>query len=321
MRQLTVHPLLSQLILDELDRRRIVSPAGLLARRRLNAGHRITVATQTQLLSELGRAAGPTGLLHVSEGISAATAGLAQHVLLAALNSPTLHAALARLASLGAYLHPTHRVVLQQQGDGVLALHHAIEGPAPTADETIFVFGLYSMVARLYGSDGLRGELMSRQGRPLDDADLKGVRCQDLNLSGWRLTWTASNNRIPIDALDDVLSSSVAGIDVSPPMEGRTLTRVVARLIGSDLRCRWTVTTVADEVGMSPRSLQRAIKAEGTSTRVLIHEARLSAAVRHLASSDMRLEDVAWLCGYASASHLGNTVKKSHGTTPSQLRR
>lgn len=293
----------------------------MLARRRLDAGRRLTVTSQTQLLSELGRTVGPSGLLDVSEGISTATAGLAQQVLLATLNSSTLFSALARLASLGAHLHPTHRVALQQHADGVLALHHAIKGPAPTAEETIFVFGLHSMVARLYGSDGLRGELIDRQGHPLNDADLQRAQCQELNLSGWRLTWTTSNIRSPIATLDDALLSSIQGIDVIPPAIGHTLASIVTRLIESDLRRRWTVKIIGDELGMSPRSLQRAISAEGSSIRTLIHDARLLATVRHLASSDLQLDDIAWLCGYASASHLGNTVKRSRGTTPSQFRR
>lgn len=321
MRQLTVHPLLSRLVLDELNRRRIVSPAGLLARRRLDAGHRLTVASQTQLLSEFGRTVGPSGLLDMSKGISIATAGLAQQVLLATLNSSTLFSALARLASLGAHLHPTHRIAMQQQADGVVALHHAIRGSAPTAEETIFVFGLHLMVARLYGSDGLRGELIDRQGHSLDETDLQKLQCQDLNLSGWRLTWSASSIRSPIATLDNALLSSVQGIDARPPTLDHTLASIVTRLIESDLQCRWTVKTIAREVGMSPRSLQRAINAEGASIRTLIHDARLSAAVRHLASSDLQLDDIAWLCGYASASHLGNTVRKSCGSTPSQLRR
>ena len=321
MRQLTVHPLLSRLVLDELDHRRIVSPAGLLARRRLDAGHRLTVASQTQLLSELGRMVGPTGLLDMSKGMSIATVGLAQQVLLVTLNSSTLFSALARLVSLGAHLHPTHRIALQQHDNGVSALHHAIRGPKPTAEETIFVFGLHLMIARLYGSDGLRGGLIDRQGHPLSDTDLQKIRSQDLNLSGWRLTWSASSTRSPIAILDDALLSSVQGIDIRPPTLGHTLAGIVTRLIESDLQCRWTVKAIANEVVMSSRSLQRAISAEDTSVRTLIHGARLSAAVRHLSSSDLQLEDIAWLCGYASASHLGNTVKRSRGTTPSQLRR
>ena len=320
MRQLTVHPLLSRLVLDELDNRRIVSPAGLLARRRLDAGHRLTVASQTTLLSELGRHVGPSGLLDMSKGISFATAGLAQQVLLATLNSSTLFSALTRLTSLGAHLHPTHRINLQQQTDGVLARHHAVRGPTPTAEETIFVFGIHLMVARLYGSDGLRGELIDRQGHPLNNTNLEKLQCSDLNLSGWRLTWVANNIRSPIASLDHALLSSVQGINVRPPTLSHTLAGIVTRLVESDLQCRWTVKAIAHEVGMSSRSLQRAINAEGTSVRTLIHDARLSAAVHHLASSDLQLDDIAWLCGYASASHLGNTVRKSHQTTPSQLR-
>ncbi len=83
----------------------------------------------------------------------------------------------------------------------------------------------------------------------------------------------------------------------------------------------FSIDSLADELGMSQRSLQRKIKAVSDRTPVqLIAEYRLKQAVRLLVDTSRAITDVAYESGFGDLSHFYRLFKKRFGRNPSQYR-
>ncbi len=83
----------------------------------------------------------------------------------------------------------------------------------------------------------------------------------------------------------------------------------------------FSIESLADELGMSQRSLQRKIKAVSDRTPVqLIAEYRLQQAVRLLSGTSRPITDVAYEAGFGDLSHFYRLFKKRFGRNPSQYR-
>jgi AraC-like DNA-binding protein len=82
-----------------------------------------------------------------------------------------------------------------------------------------------------------------------------------------------------------------------------------------------TIRHVAREVGVSPSALRNYFHAvRGRPPRAHLQQVRLDKAIGFLRTSNLKLESVAELCGYNSASHLTRCVKTFARQTPGQIR-
>ncbi|HET9831018.1 MAG TPA: helix-turn-helix transcriptional regulator, partial [Vicinamibacterales bacterium] len=81
------------------------------------------------------------------------------------------------------------------------------------------------------------------------------------------------------------------------------------------------VDTLARRLGMSSRSLQRRLSAEGVSFQSLLDEARKEAAARYVAESTLSLAEVAYLIGYSEPAPFHRAFKRWYGATPDQFRK
>lgn len=82
-----------------------------------------------------------------------------------------------------------------------------------------------------------------------------------------------------------------------------------------------TLEGVAIRNGLHPRSLQRALAAEGASFRALYNQARSEVAVHLLTSSNSAVADIASMLGFAHTSALTRALAEQTGMTPTQMRR
>ncbi|TDD81350.1 AraC family transcriptional regulator [Actinomadura darangshiensis] len=78
---------------------------------------------------------------------------------------------------------------------------------------------------------------------------------------------------------------------------------------------------VAEELRMSPRTVRRALTAEGTSFRALDAEVRMVRAMRDLDSPGMSIDATARQLGYATTSAFVQAFKRWTGHTPGGYRR
>jgi AraC-like DNA-binding protein len=77
----------------------------------------------------------------------------------------------------------------------------------------------------------------------------------------------------------------------------------------------------ATALGLSPRSLQRRLKAEGTTFRRELDRARVEAAQRSMRAEDASLTRIAYEVGCASPAHLTTLFQRVVGISPSVWRR
>lgn len=84
---------------------------------------------------------------------------------------------------------------------------------------------------------------------------------------------------------------------------------------------RVSLLELCDELGMSSRTLQHALKEEGQSYSELLAESRRDLALRYLRTSNLRNEEIAYLLGYSDPNSFYRAFVRWTGTTPSDVRR
>jgi AraC-like DNA-binding protein len=107
------------------------------------------------------------------------------------------------------------------------------------------------------------------------------------------------------------------------------LEAIVAQAAGSlrDLREfldakreRPSLEAAARHLGLTPRTLQRRLRDEGSSFQNELMAARLRAAQRLMLESDAPLTEIAFNAGFASPAHLSTQFRKVLGVAPSEWR-
>jgi AraC-like DNA-binding protein len=78
---------------------------------------------------------------------------------------------------------------------------------------------------------------------------------------------------------------------------------------------------VAVELGLTPSSLHRRLKAEGTSFLRLLDDTRRCLAHRYLMESSLKLTDIAARVGYSELSAFSRAARRWFGTSPRSFRR
>jgi len=134
-------------------------------------------------------------------------------------------------------------------------------------------------------------------------------------LDAWRLPL---RRRDPV--LRQVLEAHAA--DVLARLPRRTglaleVQRALAsRPAGSDAR----IESVARQLAMSGRTLQRRLAAEGVSYQRLVDDARKEAAGRYLREPALAIGEVAYLVGYSEPAAFHRAFKRWYGMTPEIFR-
>jgi AraC-like DNA-binding protein len=101
-----------------------------------------------------------------------------------------------------------------------------------------------------------------------------------------------------------------------PELIERTRRAIGARLRGGDP----SLTSVARELGMSERSLQRRLRELGSSYNALADEVREATARLYLEQPDIALAEVGYLLGFADQSAFNHAFKRWTGRTPTEAR-
>ncbi|WP_159886616.1 AraC family transcriptional regulator [Paenibacillus puerhi] len=98
--------------------------------------------------------------------------------------------------------------------------------------------------------------------------------------------------------------------------------RFALQYIRSNYACPLTLEDVADKLHISSRQLQRVLKIyhPTSSFRSIVEDIRLEAVCRKLDETDLPVERIAVLEGFANGNYLHAVFRKRFGMTPSQYR-
>jgi len=91
-------------------------------------------------------------------------------------------------------------------------------------------------------------------------------------------------------------------------------------ILGRLLGCEPDLSTVARELGMSTRTLQRRLKEERTTLNEVVG-IRRDLSTRYLRQPDLTISDVAYLLGFAEPSTFHRAFRKWSGLTPGEFRK
>ena len=81
-----------------------------------------------------------------------------------------------------------------------------------------------------------------------------------------------------------------------------------------------SVERVAGYLSVTPRTLQRRLKSEGTSYKTLLEDVRYNIATRYLLDSRASLTILADMLGYSELAAFSNAFKTKTGLSPRQWR-
>ncbi len=75
---------------------------------------------------------------------------------------------------------------------------------------------------------------------------------------------------------------------------------------------------VAEELGVSRRTLARRLASEGLTFRTILNSLRIDLAKRYLRGKDLPISEIAWLLGYRETSAFSHAFKRWTGNAPKQ---
>jgi AraC-like DNA-binding protein len=116
------------------------------------------------------------------------------------------------------------------------------------------------------------------------------------------------------EGADRLLDRMMAEVD-----EGATTSRVRELLVQHLSSGRVTESDVAGQLNRSTSSLQRDLRAEGTTFRQLLESTRRDMAVRLLTSESRSIGQTAFMLGYSDQSTFTRAFRRWHGMSPGQF--
>lgn len=78
---------------------------------------------------------------------------------------------------------------------------------------------------------------------------------------------------------------------------------------------------IAEEIGLSTRTMARRLAEEGTSFAAILDQLRRDLALRYLEERDLSLNQIAWLLGYTEVTSFNHAFRRWTGQSPSGARR
>ena len=117
---------------------------------------------------------------------------------------------------------------------------------------------------------------------------------------------------------DDLLVRARISDDGTPATLTGRVRQLVAIRLGQD---RHSVAEIANELGLSSRSLQRGLAAEGCTVRGLVRDYRRQLAEARLEETDASMTEIAHAMGYSDGTVFWRAYKNWSGSSPNARRR
>lgn len=310
-----------------LDPRPLLKEQGLSADLLVNPEQLIPAPAAIRLLE---RSAADTGCitlgLRMAEGRAIANLG-ATSLLIA--HQPTLRHALTALREFRARINSTLVLHVEDIGtDTILREDFALRRPEPTRQSSDLALGvLMRLCTEVLGADWTP-RLVCFSHQPPPPAQLpiftRLFRCPlqfDSELNG--LILHQSDLDRPNRRADDQLARHARQlIDTVMSPAGRSASEDVNHLIRLLMPAgRASIQHCAASLGVTVRTLQRLLDADGTSFSELLKATRMQLATQYLANPRMRITDVAEMLGYSSIGAFTRWYSQTFGQSPRASRR
>lgn len=124
-----------------------------------------------------------------------------------------------------------------------------------------------------------------------------------------------------IDLIFTCFSLDAEAADDVPSSQRELLAAAKAEITGAIELGRIAPKTIAETLGVSVRSLQKAFAAAGETFSGQVAHARLDHARKLLSNTNLSLTEIAHLSGYCDLPHMNRSFRRGYGASPSSYRR
>lgn len=264
--------------------------------RRAFPGAWVEISTKRNALGEVMAVFGPLAILRIGEAVQDVRG---EPVLAAFETAADPHDLIDRWRRLERFAHSHHRVQVVEASEAAFTLHHVSpkSDEPPRPEEDLLILGALIGLMREIGVADLRAKMEGEANWSYRSEWLNAPN--DLSESAlWRFEWTGR------------ASANATTPDLSK----------LAKVLARDLSKRWSVSEAARTLGLSARSLQRALAADGRTFSEIVAETRAAAAVRLLSDEALSLGQIGFVCGYADQAHFTRSFRMAMAATPGEFR-
>ena len=263
--------------------------------------------------------------LHVGESYHPGALNILGYVVLSCRSAGDV---LDRLARYAAILNDGLRVRVTREGNRTICRFEALEGldnyltRAPRHPIEAMYAGVAVTMRSLTGTDIDPQEVAFCHRAPSDVAEHQRIFGRDArfgapeNLLVFRTsdldTTVRSSNPELLEVFERHANAVIDALDEHGPISRRIVRLLSERVKG----IAPTLDDVASELAMSARSVQRSLRAEGTSYQHLLDDVRRELAVRHLSVRGTSAAEVAFLTGFSEPSAFSRAFRRWTGVTP-----
>jgi AraC-like DNA-binding protein len=281
-------------------------------------------ARQADLLWRLAyeRSGDPCLSLHAAERVGFGAYRVVDHLV---ANSPSAGAGLERLARYFQIIDPRGRLEVRRGPPHRLVMTAGGGELPPPAQE--YTLAVITSRVRAIGGDWPLEAVEFTFPPPADDREHRRVfgapvlfgRSEAALVIGQR-AWDMRFERAQAELLP--LLEDYARIRLAEAPAGSALAARIGEAVREALReGRPQVGRVAKVLGMSPRTLQRNLAAEGTTFAAVVADVRFALARGYLAAGQISLAEIAFLLGFNDQAAFTRAFRRWSGVTPMQWRR
>lgn len=287
-------------------------------RQNMQATAPFSVPPKPVVLKALLAARGPQAVLELAAHFPKNAMGSPMLFLL--LNSSSPITLINKLTRYDRYFHPHRSIALCEAGQNFLEAENQCNGALASAEDELFLCGVLRVLLAMIGCQGLQIEWKTVSSRRLQLLleQLNIPVGQEAKTTRWYLHWKYFQRSTEIPGLNEFFQGI---IQRSFGYGGERVTRAVRTALLHDLAQRPNVEQIAAQLGMSVRSLQRALSQEGTTFISVFQKLRIETAENLLREYDLTFADISYLSGFSDTSHFTREFKKSFKMTPADYQR
>jgi len=205
------------------------------------------------------------------------------------------------------YFHASHRTEISTVGLHSLSCNRTSTAEPATLGENALIAGL---LLGLVGAMGCEECYLQCGDQVIKPADLPDVSlAPDDNLQTFTILWSPR---------DDIEWKEAEG--ASEVSSATDMAEKLADLLSDDIGRSWRLCDAAKALGLSQRSLQRYLTAQGRTFSTVLRRARMRQATQLLTRSNVPLSEIGYCCGYADQAHFQRDFLRATNITPRVFR-
>lgn len=278
----------------------------------------IDLELKKQLLGKLLDNCGPQLLLNLGQAFDQLPPTPLFYIL---LNSSSPEELLNKLEQYGHYFHSSNHLLVEERTVQQLVIKHiSTINNITSAAEELFTCGIIKSLLKSIGCQNITCKWL-QAGDPnllkhLSDEDNRQVRLGNCTI--WLFQW---DKFIPVNKIPGLDNYLVSLVEPNCNYPQNSISLRIYNLLCNNIHNKHTLESVAMQLNISPRTLQRNLKKEGNNFARIMRDSRISVASSLLVKTKYSLSEIGLMTGFSDHAHFCREFKKVYNQTPSSFRR